>query len=209
MDTFNEISYPALCQKLSASFQEIGAIEKELGFPPLFQRDFNFQTLVQIILEQQVSLASANAAFVKLKNKIVTITPEKILSLDTAQLRTCSVSRQKAMYLLHLAEMINNGILELANIPQLSNEEVRAQLMQVKGIGPWTADIVLMLCLSRTNIFPIGDIALVNSMRYLLNKPDWTLQEIESFSIRYEPYKTIATYFFWHAYIERKNIKTY
>lgn len=172
----------------------------------MYSRPFGFVTLVHIILEQQVSLASAKAALNRLQTRLGTITPEGILSLDTEALRTCAVSRQKAKYLHHLAEMVITGSLDLAGIPHQTNDEVMQTLMQVKGIGTWTAEVVLMLCLQRADVFPIGDIALVNSVRHIHNKPDWTVEEIGQYAEVYLPYRTIAAFCYWHAYIKRKKI---
>ncbi len=174
--------------------------------PPMFQRPFDFETLVKIILEQQVSLASGRAAFNKLENRLGQITPQNILSLDREALRTCSVSRQKAGYLHHLSETVSSGILELEPLTDAPDEKVKEQLMQVKGIGPWTAEVVLMLCLKRPDVFPVGDVALVNSVRLLHEAPEMTLNEIETLGEQYTPYRTIAAYCYWHAYIQRKNI---
>jgi DNA-3-methyladenine glycosylase II len=172
----------------------------------MYSRPFSFESLVHIILEQQVSLASAKAALTRLQTRLGTITPGGILSLDTEALRTCAVSRQKAKYLHHLSEMVESGRLNLESIPLQTNEEVMQNLMQVKGIGPWTAEVVLMLCLQRRDVFPLGDIALVNSVRHIHEKPGWTVEEIGQYAACYAPYRTLAAYCYWHAYIKRKNI---
>lgn len=206
--SFNRSSFKAGCKFLVSEHASIQAIVEAYGFPPMYERPFSFKTLVQIILEQQVSLASGRAVFNRLQQRLDVIEPQSILSLNVEALRTCSVSKQKAGYLHHLSQMVAENRLNLHQLPALPNEEVRKQLMLVKGIGPWTADVVLMLCLKRTDVFPLGDLALVNSVKFQLNKPEWTILEIENFALRYSPYRTIATYCYWHAYIKRKNIKT-
>lgn len=191
---------------LAASNLSIKKILDTYGLPPIFQRPFSFETLVQIILEQQVSLASARAALNRLQTKLVNITPHGLLQLDADQMRACSVSRQKAGYLHHLAQTVSAGNLKLSQIANAPDEEVRQQLMQVKGIGPWTADIVLMMCLQRPDVFPTGDVALINSVKHQHDEPEWTIVEIAEYAQRYAPYRTMATYCYWHAYIQRKNI---
>jgi len=172
----------------------------------MYSRPFGFETLVHIILEQQVSLASAKAAQTRLQTRLGTITPVGIKSLDTEALRTCAVSRQKAKYLHHLSEMVLNGSLDLTCIPLQTNDEVMQTLMQVKGIGPWTAEVVLMLCLQRSDVFPLKDIALINSVRHIHEKPSWSVEDIGRYAEGYAPYRTIAAFCYWHAYIKRKKI---
>jgi DNA-3-methyladenine glycosylase II len=208
MKPFNKRSFNKTCIQLSAAHPTIYNMVAQYGVPPMFQRDFSFETVVKIILEQQVSLASGRAAYNKLLQQLGEIHPTGILSLDVDALRACSVSRQKAGYLHNLSQRVLNNQLDLEKIPALPDDEVRKQLMVVKGIGPWTVDVVLMLCLKRPDVFPLGDVALVNSVRHQLAKPDWTLKEIGEYATRYKPYRTIAAYCYWHAYIQRKNIKT-
>lgn len=174
----------------------------------MFQRTFGFETLVQIILEQQVSLASGRAVFKRLQDRLGSIAPHGLLQLTKDELRTCSVSRQKAGYLHHLSQTVQEGNLILEALVKESDDEVRKQLMQVKGIGPWTADVVLMLCMQRYDVLPLGDIALINSIKHIHNQPDWTVADIQSYTECYAPYRTIAAYCYWHAYILRKNITT-
>ncbi len=205
-ETFTKAGFGKICRDLGKKHPVINHILKTYGIPPMFQRPFGFETLVKIILEQQVSLASGKAAFNKLEARLGFITPENILKLDTAALRTCSVSRQKAGYLHNLSETIASGSLKLAPLEEAPDVEVRKQLMQVKGIGPWTAEVVLMLCLQRTDVFPIGDVALLNSVRLLQEAPEWSDAEVEAHALQYAPYRTIAAFCYWHAYIQRKNI---
>jgi DNA-3-methyladenine glycosylase II len=206
LKTFDPVSFKKACEKLAEKHASIQKIKDEFGLPEMYSRPFGFDTLVHIILEQQVSLASAKAALTRLQNRLGSITPEGILSLDTEALRTCAVSRQKARYLHHLSEMVISGNLDLESIPHQNNDEVKQHLMQVKGIGIWTAEVVLMLCLQRTDVFPLGDIALMNSVRHIHEKPDWLVDEIGQYAACYAPYRTMAAFCYWHAYIKRKKI---
>ena len=204
--TFDSRTFKMACKSLAKKHASIKTITDTFGFPPLYERAFGFETLVQIILEQQVSLASGRAVYNKLQKAMDGITPHGLLQMNIEDLRAVSVSRQKAGYLLHLSEMVATRQLNLDELPTLPDDIIREKLMQVKGIGPWTADVVLMLCLKRCDVFPIGDVALVNSVRHMHNKPEWTTEEIRTYAGIYAPYRTIAAYFYWHAYIQRKNI---
>ena len=205
---FNPTSFKKTCKALAAQHSSIKTIIDTYGIPPMYQRDFNFETLVQIILEQQVSLASGRAVFKRLQERLGSITAHGLLQLTKDELRTCSVSRQKAGYLHHLSQTVMEGKLVLDNLEKESDDAVRKHLMQVKGIGPWTADVVLMLCMQRYDVLPLGDIALINSIKHIHNQPDWTVADIQSYTEGYKPYRTIAAYCYWHAYIQRKNITT-
>jgi DNA-3-methyladenine glycosylase II len=206
LKTFDTESFNIICKKLASYHPSIQKITDEYGFPEMYSRPFGLETLVHIILEQQVSLASAKAALTRLQTRLGTITPAGIKSLDTEELRTCAVSRQKATYLHHLSDMVISGSLDLTSIPLQTNEEVMQTLMQVKGHWAWTAEVVLMLCLQRSDVFPLGDIALVNSVRHIHEKPGWTVEEIGRYAAGYAPYRSIAAFCYWHAYIKRKKI---
>ena len=206
MNGFTEETFGTACRELSQKHKAIRSITETYGFPPMYQRPFGFDTLVKIILEQQVSLASGRAVYNRLMDALGSITPHGLLLLNQEELRSLSVSRQKAGYLHHLSQMVANHELLLEEIPHQSDDEVRQNLMKVKGIGPWTADVVLMLCLQRTDVFPIGDVALVNSVRQIHQKPGWSTKAILQYAAKYAPYRTAATFCYWHAYICRKNI---
>ncbi len=208
MKPFTKTSFTKACKTLAGKHKSMQSIIETYGIPEMYQRPFGFDTLVKIILEQQVSLASGRAVYNRLVNELGNLTPQGLLQLNRDELRQLSVSRQKAGYLHHLSEMVATGKLNLEEIPQHTDEEVRKKLMQVKGIGPWTADVVLMLCLQRTDVFPLGDVALVNSVRHINGKAEWNIDEIGAYAAGYAPYRTAAAFCYWHAYIKRKNITT-
>lgn len=183
-------------------------IIEEYGYPLIFSRPANFETLIHIILEQQVSLASAKAALVQLKQKVGEVTAEKILLLTDQELRGCYFSRQKISYAKCLAEEVINGSLIIDELYKKSDEEVSIQLKKIKGIGNWTVDVFLMMALHRCNCFPTGDIALINSIKHVKQLPKETSKEkILQIAEQWQPYRTIAAYILWWAYIKRKNIK--
>ncbi|RYZ94927.1 MAG: DNA-3-methyladenine glycosylase 2 family protein, partial [Sphingobacteriaceae bacterium] len=161
-----------------------------------------FETLVHIILEQQVSLASALAALNKLKEKIQEITPVGVLQLTDEELRTCYFSRQKTIYVRCLAEAISSGQIDLMAFADMPDEEIRTKLITLKGIGHWTVDIYLIFVLQRTDIFPGGDLAAVNAMKKIKGIPAGTSKEdILMLTNAWQPYRTIATMLLWHYYL--------
>jgi len=181
----------------------IGYIDKLYGIPPSWSRPPGFVSLAKIILEQQVSLASAMAHFNKLHYHIKEFTPEKIIELSDEEFRQCHISRQKSNYLRILANELLNGNLDLNNLNNCSEEDARRQLTRIKGIGNWTADIYLMFCLGAKNIFPIGDIAVVNTMKELY--PVTTTDEIKTVAERWAPHRSLAVHFMWHYYLKKRN----
>jgi DNA-3-methyladenine glycosylase II len=172
----------------------------------MWARPNTFETLVHIILEQQVSLASAFAALTKLKVRLPTLTPEAFLSLSDEELKACYFSQQKITYGRHLAHALASGKLHLTDLETMSNEEVRSHLIQLKGIGHWTIDIYLMFVLQRMDIFPLGDLAAISSLKQLKGLPKETTHESMLDIVRlWQPYRTVATYLLWHFYLsERK-----
>ncbi len=164
--------------------------------------------LIHIVLEQQVSLASARAAFNKLKEKIGQITPAKLLQLTDEELGPVTSSRQKTVYARHLAEALISKKIQLNKLTTSHDDEVRVILKQVKGIGDWTADVYLLFALQRTDIFPIGDLAMVNALKEVKQLPANTLREtILHLAEHWRPYRSIAAMLLWHHYIKTRNIK--
>jgi DNA-3-methyladenine glycosylase II len=172
------------------------------GPPPDWSREVGFESLGRIILEQQVSLASANAHFQKLNAYLDEFSPLHILKLTDEEMRSCQISRQKAKYLRALSAAVSSGEIDLAQLADLSEPDIRIRLTAIKGIGHWTADIYLMFCLQQKDIFPIGDIAVVNTVRELSGVR--TIDEIRALSESWRPLRSLATYFLWHHYLRKR-----
>jgi DNA-3-methyladenine glycosylase II len=190
---------------LAVADPDLAGIIEQYDYPPLWSRPNNYETLVHIILEQQVSLASAKAALEKLRAKTHTITPENVLLLNDEELKACYVSRQKIVYVRGLAEALVKGDLILGRLESLSDDEVRARLIQLKGFGNWTADIYLIMVLHRTNIFPLGDLAAVNALKRLKKLPkDTPPRTVTTITDNWQPYRTIATMLLWHYYLSTR-----
>ncbi len=172
------------------------------GYPPLWNREPSFATLVHIILEQQVSLASANATFRRLQQQVSLLTPEAFLQLSDETLRAVGFSRQKMAYARHLAESILREELHLPSLAHLPDEGVRKALKRIRGIGDWTADIYLSECLLRPDILPRGDIAMQEAFRVLKDLPYRPAHvELEEKTIHWRPWRSVGTRMLWHFYL--------
>jgi DNA-3-methyladenine glycosylase II len=162
----------------------------------------NFETLVHIILEQQVSLASALATLNKLREKVVEIVPGNLLKLTDEEFRACYFSRQKTAYVKYLAEAVGSGALDLPSLELLTDEDVKAKLIALKGVGNWTAEIYLIFVLQRADVFPVGDLAAVNALKRLKSLPsDVPREQILDEASQWRPFRTIATMLLWHHYL--------
>jgi DNA-3-methyladenine glycosylase II len=202
--TFTPETYHHLCNQLAATDADLKSIIDRHGYPPFWSRVNTFETLVHIILEQQVSLASALSALNKLKEHIKEITPAKVLMLTDEELKACYFSRQKTAYVRYLAEALVSGQLNLLQLEQLPDNEVRQKLTALKGIGNWTVDIYLLMVLHRTDIFPIGDLAIVNAMKRLKPVPPAATKEhLLHIAEQWQPYRSIATMLLWHHYLSK------
>lgn len=205
---FTAGTFHLYCDCLAKKDKTLRSIIKQHGYPPMWTRPATFQSLVLFILEQQVSLASAYAAFKKLKEKIGYVTPDKILSMTDEEMQACYFSRQKIVYARELATAIKAKRVTLKKLSLLPDEEVRSILIQLKGIGHWTIDVYLMHSLQRTDLFPLGDIALVNSLKETKQLPkDTSKEDMLKIAESWRPYRTIAAMILWHAYIKKRNIK--
>jgi DNA-3-methyladenine glycosylase II len=181
-------------------------IYETYGAPPLWKRDASFATLVHIILEQQVSLASALAAFNKLKEKLGAVTPEGVLSLSDEELKSAYFSRQKTVYARELARAILDGNLDLQRLETLPDDQVKHELKKIKGVGDWTADIYLLMALLRPDVMPKGDLALHVAWQRLkkaASRPN--ADEFLRMAERWTPLRAVAARLLWHFYLsERK-----
>jgi DNA-3-methyladenine glycosylase II len=168
----------------------------------MWTRPNTFETLVHIILEQQVSLASALAALNKLKERLKEVTPVAFLALTDEELKACYFSRQKTVYTKGLAAALLSGELDLNALEQLPDHEVRARLIALKGVGNWTIDVYLMFVLQRPDIFPMGDLAALNALRRVKKLAKDTAKErLATEAAKWRPNRTIATMLLWHLYL--------
>jgi DNA-3-methyladenine glycosylase II len=181
---------------------DLGRVLVELGPPPMWDRPPGFPTLVQIILEQQVSLASARACYDKLRVLVGELTPKSLLALTDDELRAIGFSRQKSRYVRILAELLLSGELDLDQLNELPDDEARERLMAVTGIGRWTADIYLLMALLRADIWPVGDLALLDAahrVKGLVARP--TAEEFHELGEAWRPWRSLAARLLWHFYL--------
>lgn len=201
-EILTDASYAMALQTLAETDDDLGRILKDLGSPPMWEREPGFPTLVHIILEQQVSLASARAAFTRLREVALPLTPENFLRLDDEQLHAIGFSRQKSLYCRELAHTILEGQLTLEELAAMDAKTAREQLMQVKGIGHWTADIYLLMALKYADIWPRGDLALavaVQEVKGLITLPSQDI--LDTLALRWKPFRAVAARIFWHYYL--------
>lgn len=186
---------------LSSFDPKLAQIHSDLGSPPLWERQPGFPTLVYIILEQQVSLASARAAFNKLQ-AAAPVTPETFLRFDDAELKAIGFSGQKAGYCRGLAQAVLNGEFDIDELARLDDAAARAALIRIKGIGPWTADIYLLMALLRPDIWPAGDLALAVAYKKLMALPARPgAAELERIAEPWKPWRAVAARLLWHYYL--------
>jgi DNA-3-methyladenine glycosylase II len=208
MEQFDKSNYEGLVQRLCNMDGDLESIVLQFGMPPLWVRPNTFATLVLTILEQQVSLQAAFAAYKKLEDAIGEPSPEKILALSDVELRACYFTRQKTGYVRGLATAIFSGQIVLERFETLPDEVVRHELTQLKGIGAWTADIYLLHALRRTDIFPLGDLVLVQALREVkgLDKSD-SKETMLELAEPWRPYRSVATMMLWHHYLSKRKSK--
>ena len=190
---------------LAARDRALASILDEIGPPPMWAREPGFATLIHIILEQQVSLQSARAAFDRLLADAAPLTPARFLKLGDDHLKAIGFSRQKTTYGRALARSITSGDLDLSAFDGMSDRQVADELMKVKGIGRWTADIYLLMALGRPDVWPAGDLALQVAFGRLNNlerRP--TPQELDEASLGWRPWRAVAARLLWHYYLSNK-----
>ncbi len=201
--TTEDLSHAAsiLAQKDKALAQILEAH----GPPPLWRRPATFTTLVRIILEQQVSLKSADSMFRKIQGAISPFTPESFVSLGTPHLRALGVTRQKATYLLNLSSAFVEGGLNLRQLQRMSDIDVKTTLMRIKGLGSWSSDVYLLMAMRRADVWPVGDLALavaVKELNGLESRPG--LAELEQVAEMWKPYRAVAARMLWQYYLARR-----
>lgn len=189
-------------RKLAARDPDLAGVVETFGPPPLWERESGFPTLIHIILEQQVSLTSARAAYHRLVSATGKLVPERFLLLRDEELKTIGFSRQKTTYGRALAEAILDGRLDLALIETLDDTDAKARLTAIKGIGSWTADIYLLMVLRRPDTWPSGDLAVAvaaQRVKRLRKRP--TPEKLQKIGEAWRPWRAVAARILWHYYL--------
>jgi DNA-3-methyladenine glycosylase II len=188
--------------RLAQGDPALAGILERYGPPPLWARDPGFPTLVHLILEQQVSLASAQAAYDRLVAAADPPTPRALLALDDAELLAIGFSRQKARYARSLAAAVHDGRLDLDALPGLEDDEVDRRLTALPGVGPWTTTIYRLMVLLRPDAWPAHDIALAQAVaetRGLVARP--SPEALTSMAEAWRPHRAVAARMLWHHYL--------
>ena len=203
-EALTEDTLARAAQTLASRDPDLALILQRLGPPPLWARSPGFPTLVKIILEQQVSLASASSLFSKLKKHTVPFRPTRVIELGESHLKSLGLTRQKTAYCLHLAECLRDRRLRLARLPYMADDEVKAALMEVKGIGAWSADVYLLMVLRRPDVWPAGDLALATAafkVKRLKQRP--TPEALTKLAEPWRPFRSVAARMLWQHYLAR------
>jgi DNA-3-methyladenine glycosylase II len=191
--------------ELAAHDADLRGIVDRFGPPPLWDRPPGFRTLVHIVLEQQVSLASAQSAFDRLNAAVDLVTPQSFLRLNDEQLLAIGFSRQKASYVRNLARALESRALDLESLELLDDDRVERELMALTGIGPWTASIYLLMALRRPDVWPAADMALataVAEVKRLPGRPN--ADQMRTLAESWRPWRSVAARLFWHDYLGRR-----
>jgi DNA-3-methyladenine glycosylase II len=178
-----------------------GVVER-YGVPPTWARPPGMASLLHIMLEQQVSLASAKAVFDRLRVLADPLTPENLLLLDDVQLREAGFSRQKARYARAVASAVLDGTLDFAKLDGLSDDEVDRLLQAVPGIGPWSSAIYRLSVLGRPDAWPASDLAILAGVKALWRLPVLpTKTEVTERAEAWRPWRAVAARLIWQDYL--------
>ena len=192
-------------ESLTQRDSDLAAVVERWGSPPLWPREPGFPTLVYLILEQQVSLASAKAAYERLLARInAPLIPERLLALNARTMKKIGFSRQKTGYCRLLAASVLKNELDLEAIAGMADESARAELTRIKGIGPWTADVYLLMALKRPDVWPVGDLALQKAARRIKRlRKHPSPARLEKIGEAWRPWRAVAARLLWHDYLSR------
>ena len=200
--SLNKESLGVAAKSVALMDKDFARILAQLGPPPLWEREPGFVTLIRIILEQQVSLASADAMFQRLKKNINPLTPTTVIEAGESFLRSFGVTRQKAGYFINVAQAIQSGELDFEALAQESDEIAIEKLTSVKGVGQWTAKIYLLMALCRPDVWPVGDVALATAFKNLKGRAERPTQpELSEIAQAWRPHRATAARMLWHYYL--------
>lgn len=189
-------------QQLAEADPDLGAVLARLGEPPMWEREPGFATLIQIILEQQVSLVAARTMYQRLTVHLGAMSPELVHANQVSGLRDFGLTRQKAGYCHGLASRILDGSLDLDLIDHGPDAAGRQALLAVPGLGPWSVDIYYLMALRRPDVWPRGDLALAAALRevkHLDALPSRDEQQL--LASAWAPWRSVAARILWAHYL--------
>lgn len=198
-------SLSSAARHLAESDPDLGVVHQRLGDPPMWGRSPGFPTLIQIILEQQVSLAAARTVYRRLTGELGAVTPEAVQAMQESGLRDFGLTRQKARYCYGLATRVLDGSLDLNAVARVTDTEGRKALLEVPGLGPWSVDIYFLMALRRPDVWPQGDLALasaIKDVKALEVLP--TRDEQQALACRWAPWRSVAARILWAHYLNAR-----
>ncbi len=205
ISTVSERNLGRMCVDLAGRDRHLARVHNTYGTPPLWDRPTGFGTLLNIILEQQVSLASARACFDKLASRLGEVSPSGLLSLDDAELKVIGFSRQKTAYARHLSEAVLEDRIDLERLDTMPDADVKAELIKLKGVGEWTCDVYLLMAMLRPDVMPRGDIALHAAYQMLTGRDKRpAADEFIQIAEKWKPYRSVAARLLWHYYLSER-----
>jgi DNA-3-methyladenine glycosylase II len=205
VDALDESALARAVRTLARAEPRFAHIVERHGQPPLWPREPGFETLVLLMLEQQVSLAQGRAMYARIANATGAVTPANVARLGEAGLRALGVTRQKSSYLAALARQLEGKALDLDALATLSDVDADAALDALHGVGPWTAQCYLLFALRRSDVFPAADLALLEAVREL-----WKLRARPSPAAlarrarAWRPHRAAAARLLWHHYLSER-----
>jgi DNA-3-methyladenine glycosylase II len=205
MQTLTQQTVADAAKQLAKRDKDLASIFERFGTPPLWARRPGFSTLIQIILEQQVSLASAASIFRRLKKNTVPFRPARLTELGEAHLKSLGLTRQKTAYCLYLAQSLTDKRLNLSRLARLNDANAKALLMEMKGLGSWSADVYLLMALRRADIWPSKDLALavaITKLKQLPNRPD--SNKLSEMAEAWRPFRSVAARMLWQYYLAER-----
>jgi DNA-3-methyladenine glycosylase II len=180
----------------------LAAVVARHGAPPLWDRPPGFETLVQIILEQQISLSAGRAAYGRLERLAGAVTPERVARLSESDLRAAGLTRQKSGYIRGLAQAVVAGEFDPRGLTEMDDDSARAALIKLRGVGAWTADIYLVMALGRADVWPSGDLALIAAIREVKRLRSLPSSDrIGRITRAWSPWRAVAARVLWHHYL--------
>ena len=166
-----------------------------------YKRDKGFKGILQLIIEQQLSVASANAIYKKLKGKIPNISPGSFLKLKKSDLKNCGLSKQKINYLTELAKKCEKKEINFRKIHKMDDENLVQEITKIKGIGPWTAQCYMLASLNRDDVWPVADLGLMEAVKRIKKLKERPSEEdMEKISQIWRPYRSTVANVLWASY---------
>lgn len=205
VERLDATTFAEACAFLAEEDRALAGLVDQFGIPAFWHRTEGFPTLVLLILEQQVSLESGAAMYRRLTESLGIVSPRTVLEAGDTALRSIGVTRQKAAYLLGLADAVVTGDIDLAALDEMGTDAARVALTRLKGIGAWTADAYLLSAQRRPDMWPVGDRALQVGTAEALGMTEVPDEgELEIIAEPWRPIRAVAARLIWNSYLERR-----